>query len=267
MAEDLKAATPDTSFAWATAGLFGADSQAAASPSYFPASNVRTALLALASTWTADGAVSTPAKLLSGTWFTGGSATTTKPQLLVEPAGTTSTGWDTAGTGFGINAPSGFTGKSVDVQIAGVTKFSIRASDGQLINQGACLFNNAQVAIGATGSGDVAMRQTGQLVWSSTNAANGGTDTVLARESAGFMGSPGSLRIMNATAIPAGGAAAAGYKFSSTANFGFFFGSGTPTLSAAKGSMYLRSDGSIASDRAYINTDGGTTWTALITAA
>jgi hypothetical protein len=53
---------------------------------------------------------SAPAKLFSGTWFTGGTSTTTKPHLLIEPAGTTSTSWSTAGTGFGVNAPSGFTG-------------------------------------------------------------------------------------------------------------------------------------------------------------
>jgi hypothetical protein len=69
------------------------------------------------------------------------------------------------------------------------------------------------------------------------------------------------------TAIPAGGTAGAGVMMSSTANFGTFFGSGAPTLSAAKGSLYLRSDGSATNNRAYINTDGGTTWTALTTAA
>ena len=69
------------------------------------------------------------------------------------------------------------------------------------------------------------------------------------------------------TAIPAGGTTGKGLKFSSTANFGVFFGSGAPSLSAAKGSLYLRSDGSGTTDRAYINTDGGTTWTALTTAA
>lgn len=73
--------------------------------------------------------------------------------------------------------------------------------------------------------------------------------------------------ILNATGIPAGGTAGAGYKFSSTSNFGVFFGSGAPSLSAAKGSLYLRSDGSGTTDRAYINTDGGTTWTALTTVA
>lgn len=69
------------------------------------------------------------------------------------------------------------------------------------------------------------------------------------------------------TAMPAGGTAGAGYRLFSTTNFGLFGGSGAPTLSAAKGSLYLRSDGSTTNDRAYINTDGGTTWTALTTAA
>lgn len=73
--------------------------------------------------------------------------------------------------------------------------------------------------------------------------------------------------ILPATSIPAGGTAGAGLKFSSTSNFGVFFGSGAPSLSAAKGSLYLRSDGSGTTDRAYINTDGGTTWTALTTVA
>lgn len=77
----------------------------------------------------------------------------------------------------------------------------------------------------------------------------------------------GSPLILSATAIPAGGTAGAGYKFSSTSNFGVFFGSGVPSLAAAKGSLYLRSDGSTTNDRAYINTSGSTTWTALTTAA
>ncbi|MEQ9416650.1 MAG: hypothetical protein RJQ08_03805 [Salinisphaeraceae bacterium] len=79
--------------------------------------------------------------------------------------------------------------------------------------------------------------------------------------------SPNFLTILTGTAVPAGGTAGAGYKFSSTSNFGVFFGSGAPTLAAAQGSLYLRSDGSSTSTRAYINTDGSTTWTALTTAA
>jgi hypothetical protein len=76
-----------------------------------------------------------------------------------------------------------------------------------------------------------------------------------------------SASLATATAIPAGGTAGVGYRLSSTTNFGVFFGSGVPTLSAAQGSIYLRSDGSSTSTRAYINTDGGTTWTAVTTAS
>ena len=79
--------------------------------------------------------------------------------------------------------------------------------------------------------------------------------------------SQGRVRFFGGTAIPAGGTAGVGVTFSSTSNFGVFFGSGAPTLAAAKGSLYLRSDGSTTNDRAYINTNGGSTWTALTTVA
>jgi hypothetical protein len=83
---------------------------------------------------------------------------------------------------------------------------------------------------------------------------------------AGITGS-GPLTGLNATTIPAGGTAGSGVLLSSTANFGVFFGSGAPTLTAAKGSLYLRSDGSSTSTRMYVNTDGATTWTSVTTGA
>jgi hypothetical protein len=100
--------------------------------------------------------------------------------------------------------------------------------------------------------------------------AGTGTDDLDLRLTAAGTGkvtAASSITARSGTAIPAGGTAGAGVMVSSTANFGVFFGSGAPTLSAAKGSLYLRSDGSTTNDRAYINTDGGTTWTALTTAA
>ncbi len=72
---------------------------------------------------------------------------------------------------------------------------------------------------------------------------------------------------MASTAIPAGGATGKGYRFSSTSNYGVFFGSGAPTLSAAQGSLYLRSDGSGIADRLYVNTNGTTGWTNFVSAA
>ena len=52
-----------------------------------------------------NGAASTPAAKFTGTIFTGGNATTTKPLVLVEPTGTTSAGWATTGTLLGVQRP------------------------------------------------------------------------------------------------------------------------------------------------------------------
>jgi len=78
------------------------------------------------------GASSTPPVSFTGSWFTGGTATTTKPQLLIEPTGTTSTAWSTDGTGLGVNAASGFSGNLLDLQLNGSSKFSV-TSAGQVI--------------------------------------------------------------------------------------------------------------------------------------
>ncbi len=53
----------------------------------------------------------------------------------------------------------------------------------------------------------------------------------------------GTLTAYYNTAIPAGGTTGSGLLFSSAENFGVFFGSGAPTLTAARGSLYLRSEG------------------------
>lgn len=53
----------------------------------------------------------------------------------------------------------------------------------------------------------------------------------------------------------------------STANLGIFVGSGAPTVSAAQGSLYLRTDGSSTSTRLYVNSNGSTTWVAVTTAS
>lgn len=89
------------------------------------------AYVGTANIYSINGAASSPAATYSGTWFFGGSATTTKPQLLIEPTGTTSTGWSTNGTAIGVNAASGFTGRLLDLQLNGVGKFSIN-KDGNI---------------------------------------------------------------------------------------------------------------------------------------
>lgn len=79
------------------------------------------------------------------------------------------------------------------------------------------------------------------------------------------IGTSGEMAVKGATTAPAGGVKA--IRIGDDTDFGIYFGSGAPTVSAAQGSLYLRTDGSSTSTRAYINTDGSTTWTALTTAA
>jgi len=117
-----------------------------------------------------------------------------------------------------------------------------------------------------------------QLQWTNTNSGtingyerfnNAGTWEFLSTGYAvvASISNAGAITALAGTAIPAGGTAGAGLMVSSTANFGVFFGSGAPTLSAAKGSLYMRSDGSGINDRMYVNTSGSTTWTAVVTVA
>jgi hypothetical protein len=72
-----------------------------------------------------NGAASAPPGTFTGTWFTGGTATTTKPQVVIEPTGATSTAWSTDGTGLGVNAASGFAGNLLDLQVNGTSEWSL----------------------------------------------------------------------------------------------------------------------------------------------
>ena len=66
---------------------------------------------------------------------------------------------------------------------------------------------------------------------------------------------------------PSGGNTNCSIQITQTSNFGIFCGNGAPTISAAQGSIYLRSDGSSTSTRLYVNTNGSTGWTAVTTAS
>jgi len=61
-----------------------------------------------------------------------GTGTTTKPLFLIEPTGTTSTGWNTAGTMLGVNAASGFGGNLLDFQVNGNPSVTLPASSGRM---------------------------------------------------------------------------------------------------------------------------------------
>jgi hypothetical protein len=130
---------------------------------------------------------SSPAKAFTGTWFTGGTSTTTKPQVLVEPTGTTSTAWSTSGTGFGVNAASGFAGNLLDLQVNGTSQARI-SNTGFLFSQGSLAgvpgTTNWDVAIGP-GYG-VTLRDTQKLAWAS-GLATLTADLTLFRDAAGTL--------------------------------------------------------------------------------
>lgn len=67
-----------------------------------------------------------------------------------------------------------------------------------------------------------------------------------------------------ATATTAGGVQA--INLGTTAGLGIYFGSGAPTITAAQGSLYVRTDGSSVSTRLYVGA-GGSTWVAVTTAS
>lgn len=158
------------------------------------------------------------------------------------------------------NTASAAASMLMDLQVASTTEFSVR-SDGQVVSgytaQNAPSYSFAgdtTTGWGYRGAGALSVILSGGEYIRFTSSALYGLSAI-------------QFYTAVATAIPAGGSTTFGFTATSTANFGMFFGSGAPSLSAAKGSIYLRSDGSATNNRMYVNTDGGTTWTAVTTVA
>lgn len=144
---------------------------------------------AIAPTWTGQhifslaGAASAPPVSLTGAWFiTGGTATTTKPQFLVEASGATTTAWSTAGTGIGVNSGSTFTGRLLDLQKNGVSKFSV--TSGGVVTGGT--FNCGSVSCtGLTASNGVTLSGTGQVLVLGGNQISLNTSSTLSADGSG----------------------------------------------------------------------------------
>ena len=163
-------------------------------------------------------------------------------------------------TGY-VTTTGNITGSNIIT--AGQTTATGNITGGNILTVGliSAAGNLTSANINATGN----ISLTGNVI--AGNLTTGAQVVAVGNVTGGNIRTDGQVLALNATAIPVGGLAGKGYVFSSTANFGIFFGSGAPTLAAAKGSLYLRSDGSTTNDRMYVNTDGSTTWTAVITVA
>lgn len=100
-----------------------------------------------------------------------------------------------------------------------------------------------------------------------TNYATGAAIAAMVYTQTASSVATSALAVKPGTAPVSGGTAASAMFMSSTSGFGIYFGSGIPTVSAGKGSLYLRTDGTTTNDRMYVNTNGTTGWTAVTTAS
>ena len=148
-----------------------------------------------------------PAKAFTGSWFiTGGTATTTKPQVLIEPTGATSTAWSTSGTGLGVNAASGFAGNLLDLQVNG-TRALAATSAGNLILGGdngrlVWVAVNGRFALqGAGGSGLAQIDLGGVVIGGCTYTSSGFISSGVTCIESGYFGNSVSLSLINSAAI------------------------------------------------------------------
>src|SRR5262245_11719573 len=224
----------------------------------------------------------TPAANANALAVTGYSLTGANAQSLLDLSGT----WNTSGNPAAIklnltNTASGNTSRFADFQLGGTSKINLSiggTTPSTCINIAGANFGGWTIIngsdAGVSNNYEYLSAYVGSNIWQfeSGHVGSGSNRTLRFNVGAGnpvldMPGGGGGMILSPTTAIPAGGTTGNGYRFSSTSNLGIFFGSGAPTLSAAQGSLYIRSDGTTTNNRAYINTDGGTTWTALTTAA
>ncbi len=105
--------------------VLGNTSGSTGTPSTISTTGSGNAVLANSPTFPAAGAASTPAVAMTGAPYTGGTATTNFPLLYLNDGAAVTT-LSTAGTEFGINAPSGFTGHLVNLFVnGGSTRFRV----------------------------------------------------------------------------------------------------------------------------------------------
>jgi len=122
----------------------------------------------------------------------------------------------------------------------------------------AATYGIARLAINDQMAGNV-------TVYTSASATRAAGDAVT--ETRSVLASDTGIRVLPDYAPASGGTTGKGIMFGSVSNLGIMFGSSAPTCSAAKGTLYSNILGNSTSTRLYVNTDGATGWTNLVTAA
>ena len=171
-----------------------------------------------------NGAASAPPGAFTGTWFTGGTATTTKPQVLIEPTGSTSTAWNTSGTSLGVNASSvTFAGLLLDLQANASTRFSVSglgvATLGSSATTGAARTTTAPARL-----------YVGTGTWTDNSTAASGTAThgaIVAFDNPAIAASNATVTYTNASTVYIDGAPTNGTNVTITNAYSFFVNAGT----------------------------------------
>lgn len=148
--------------------------------------------------FSANGALSAPSVSFTGTPITGGSTTTTKPLVLIEPGGVTSNNWATGGTYIAVN---GATGTLLDLQTSGAVKFRVSSNgditaagwgftnSGELFNATNYNVGNGWIRINSGAGGGIGLGSGHNIAWASGASTNNNTgDTGISRSAAGVVG-------------------------------------------------------------------------------
>lgn len=170
------------------------------------------------------------------------------PGFSVSPVGVITTGQGTIGTGSIIFAgiTSGTTVVSTNSTGTGLS-FSQPISIGIAGTSGGLITLNGQTS----GSGTISVSGTGGILQFNSNTAS--------IDSGGNVLTNGAIKVGQTVAPVSGGTASQAYYASSISGFGVYFGTGSPTITAAKGSLYLEN----GSGQLWINQSGTTTWTQI----
>lgn len=107
-----------------------------------------------------------PALSLTGNWGNG-FGVNTRPHLLLAPSGVTqNANWSASGTGIGLNAISGYTGRFIEFQVNGSSQFLIGAS-GQIYSNAPTGYSGAVLELLINASNRFAVTSNGAIFFGS----------------------------------------------------------------------------------------------------
>jgi hypothetical protein len=182
---------------------------------------------------------------------------------LIEIRGTV-TGW----TGIGSTFDTMFIRQDATVDSTGKTLRAIEAMCANADNMDVGVLQTFLFNTIGKGNSAIAMMRGGEikLEWLATDVVTDARALIIEYQGLSVPTNP-VYGIYFEKESASGAMAAKFYEIRMKSGMVILSGSGAPAMAAPQGSLYLRTDGSGVADRAYINTDGSTTWTAISTVA